>query len=94
MSEHPEEPQKMYVEINRIAGDIYIGGAKKIFAVDFKSKDPSVHSDFTNVDWLIGWAKIGLMSRGHTVPHFEIESIKMFENNKAADDKKSDDVSS
>ena len=63
----------MRVEIHRIAGDVYINGAKVIFAVDFRT-DAS-YAEFSNTDWLIGWAKIGLMSHGHDVPHSEIRSI-------------------
>ena len=55
------------VEIHRINGDIYINGTKEVFAVDF-NKDSEVRYD--NVDWLLGWAKVGLASKGHTVPHF------------------------
>ena len=70
----------MYVEIQRIAGDIYIRGEKKVFAVDFQPKTPSVHGEFASVDWLIGWAKIGLLSKGHTVPHFEMKHTSDFGN--------------
>lgn len=55
------------VEILRIAGDIYINGEKKIFAVDFNR---STEVQYDEVDWLLGWAKIGLTSKGHTVPYF------------------------
>lgn len=55
------------VEILRINGDVYINGIKEIFAVDFsKTSEPQ----YDNLDWLIGWAKVGLISKGHTVPHF------------------------
>lgn len=70
----------MRVEINRIAGDIYINGEKKIFAVDFDAKNPKKNAEEYNVDWLIGWAKVGLLSMGHTVPHFEIKGIQEFGN--------------
>lgn len=66
----------MRVEISRINGDIYVNGQKIVFAVDFKS---GVDVEFANVDWLIGWAKIGMLSKGHDVPHFEIRTIKSHE---------------
>lgn len=66
------------VDIVRIAGDIYINGVKKAFAVDF-SNPPSANPEFENIDWLIGWAKMGLMSKGHTVPHFEQKRTEDFE---------------
>ena len=69
-------------EISRISGDIYINGVKKIFAVDFNNP-PSAEPEFEDVDWLIGWAKIGLMSRGHKVPHFEHRTIEDFESKAA-----------
>lgn len=55
------------VEILRINGDIYINGEKKVFAADFNR---SSTVEYDEVDWILGWAKIGLMSKGHTVPHF------------------------
>lgn len=55
------------VEIQRIGGDIFINGAREIFAVDAGQTTNVTHD---NVDWLIGWAKIGLMSKGHIVPYF------------------------
>jgi hypothetical protein len=67
----------MRVEISRISGDIYINGQKRVFAVDFKAA--AGVPEFSQVDWLLGWAKIGLMSHGYTVPHFEITSTKEFE---------------
>lgn len=67
----------MRVEFSRIAGDIYVNGQKLIFAVDFTKQVE--HAEFSNVDWLMGWAKIGLMSRGHTVPHFEMRSVESYE---------------
>ena len=70
----------MYVDISRIAGDIYVNGRKKIFAVDFKK---SADNSFENVDWLIAWAKLGLESAGHAVPHFESKTIKEFEEDAA-----------
>lgn len=65
----------MYVDIVRISGDIYVRGKKIIFAVDFKM---GTDSTFEHVDWLIGWAKIGLMSCGHTVPESAACSISAF----------------
>jgi len=55
------------VDIQRINGDVYINGIKKIFAVD---AGQNANPTFDEVDWLIGWVKIGLASKGHTVPHF------------------------
>jgi hypothetical protein len=66
----------MRVEISRIAGDIYANGQKIVFAVDFNR---DVKEEFACVDWLIGWAKIGMLSRGHDVPHFEMRETKSFE---------------
>lgn len=56
------------VEMHRIEGDIYINGVKKIFAVDFNK---SSHPTYDDVDWLLGWAKIGLMSKRFDVPNFQ-----------------------
>ncbi len=67
----------MRVEISRINGDVYINGQKRVFAVDFKAA--AGVPEFSQVGWLLGWAKIGLMSHGHIVPHFEITSTKEFE---------------
>lgn len=55
------------VEILRIEGDVYINGKRSVFMVDAGDR---VKPTFEDVDWLLGWAKIGLMSKGHTVPHF------------------------
>ncbi len=66
------------IEISRISGDIYINGTKRIFAADFNNP-PSAEPEYKQVDWLIGWAKIGLMSRGHDVPHFEARSTDEFD---------------
>ena len=71
----------MYVDIVRIAGDIYVRGRKIIFAVDFK-KDTD--ASFEHVDWLIAWAKIGLMSCGHTVPESAACSVEAFKELAAA----------
>jgi len=65
----------VYVDIVRIAGDIYVRGKKIIFAVDFKLE---TDHDFKHVDWLIAWAKIGLMSCGHTVPESAACSVAAF----------------
>lgn len=64
----------MRVEIARIGGDIYVNGVKQIFAVDF-ANPPTAQPQFGNVDWLIGWASIGLLSRGHVVPHYPRRTI-------------------
>lgn len=56
------------VEMHRINGDIYINGKREIFAVDAGNQ---VNPGFQNVDWLIGWAKKGLISAGHTVLTFD-----------------------
>jgi len=69
----------MRVEIHRIGGDVYINGQKKIFAVDFDPANPTKNSAEKQVDWLIAWAKVGLMSRGYDVPHFETKDLKAFE---------------
>lgn len=66
------------VEIARIGGDIYINGVKKAFAVDF-TNPPSASPQFDEVDWLLGWAAIGLMSKGYTVPHFPNKTVAEFE---------------
>lgn len=66
------------IEIARIGGDIYINGAKKAFAVDF-SNPPTANPQFETVEWLIKWAKIGLISRGHTVPHYPNRTKAEFE---------------
>lgn len=71
-------PLPTRVEIQRIAGDIYINGVKKCFAVDFNNP-PTLQPTFDQVDWLLGWAKIGLMSHGHEVPHFEVRTLEEFE---------------
>lgn len=76
MSVVPITPKR--VEISRIGGDIHINGEKKAFAVDFNNP-PTATPQFENVDWLIGWAKIGLMSKGHIVPHFPAKSMAEFE---------------
>lgn len=68
----------MRVEISRIAGDIYVNNQKQMFAVDFNNP-PTDKPQFANIDWLIGWAKIGLISRGHVSPHFETKGIAEFE---------------
>lgn len=71
-----EEPTNVKrVEMHRIAGDIYVNGQKVAFAVDFKKQ---AGAEYQNVDWLIGWAKIGLMSKGYSVPHFEVMDHKSF----------------
>lgn len=69
----------MRVEIHRIGGDIYINGQKKAFAVDFNTTDPTQQATGLNVDWLIGWAKIGLLSHGHDIPVSHIATIADFE---------------
>lgn len=61
------------IEIHRIAGDIYLNGRMEIFAVD---KGKSADVSYINVDWLIGWAKIGLMSEGYEVPHFSTGDVQ------------------
>ena len=66
------------VEILRISGDIYINGVKKLFAVDFDNP-PTAVPQYETVEWLIGWAKIGLMSKGHVAPHFPNKEIAEFE---------------
>lgn len=55
------------VEIQRIGGDIYLNGSCLIFAVDAGNNS---NPTFDEVDWLIGWAKVGMMSKGHTVNYF------------------------
>lgn len=65
------------VEMCRIDGDIYVNGVKIAFAVDFNNP-PTAKPQFQNVDWLLGWAKIGLMSKGHTVPHFPARATAEF----------------
>lgn len=70
----------MRVEILRINGDIYINGQKSVFAVDFNNP-PTSDAEYHKVGWLLGWAKIGLMSLGHEVPHFESKTIQEFEAN-------------
>lgn len=70
----------MRVELHRIGADIYINGRKVVFALDFNAINPTLHPEFCNVDWLIAWAKVGLLSRGHNVPHFEIKDLSQFGN--------------
>jgi hypothetical protein len=67
----------MRVEINRIAGDVYINGQKIIFGIDFNNP-PTAEAQYSNLEWLIGWAKIGLISRGHVVPHFQPKELSAF----------------
>lgn len=69
------------VDVARIGGDIYVNGVKRVFAVDF-SNPPTANPQFVTVDWLLGWAKIGLMSKGHTVPHFAHRATVEFEADK------------
>lgn len=68
----------MRVEITHIGGDIYVNGVKVAFAIDFVNP-PKPTPEFRNVEWLLGWAKIGLMSLGHEVPHFETRDTKSFD---------------
>lgn len=56
------------VEIHRIGGDIYVNNTKIVFAVDFDPSDPKAHTRGKNVDWLLDWVRIGMLSRGHIVP--------------------------
>lgn len=67
----------MRVEISRINGDIYINGTKAIFACDFNNP-PTAEPQYNVVDWLLGWAKLGMLSRGNNVTHFEIKEIGHF----------------
>lgn len=78
-----EEPTDIKrVEMHRIAGDIYLAGQKVVFAVDFGK---SVEPEYAHVDWLLGWAKIGLMSKGYTVPYFPSADIKSFKEKEPGD---------
>ena len=77
MSENdPSAPER--VEILRVSGDVYINGVKKIFAVDFDNP-PTANPQYHSVDWLLGWAKIGLLSKGHIVPHFPHKTMAAFD---------------
>lgn len=73
----------MYIELHRINGDIYVNGQKIAFGVDFKNP-PVKNPGYANVDWLLGWAKLGLLSRGHTIPHFQVREIHEFLDTQAA----------
>lgn len=68
----------MRVEIHRIGGDVYVNHDKVAFAVDF-TNPPTEKPQHVNIDWLLGWARIGLISRGHDVPHFEVKPLAAFE---------------
>lgn len=81
---------KLRIEIHNINGDIYINGEKKIFTVDFNNP-PKINPTQENVDWLIGWAKIGLLSHGHDVPHFEMKPHDEF---KEGDEDAKNEISS
>jgi len=70
-----ETPQR--IELLRIGGDVYLNGRKMIFAVDFDNP-PKLTPGHTNVDWLIGWAKIGMIKSGYNVAHFEQRDTKDF----------------
>lgn len=70
----------MYVDLQRIGGDIYVNGRKLVFAVDFDPAAPTSNGSFGNVDWLLGWAKIGLLMSGHEVPYFELKKLHVFGN--------------
>lgn len=72
----------MRVEIQILDnGDIYINGEKRMFAVDFDPHNPRANVETSNVKWLVGWAKIGLMSHGYDVPHFHIRPIESYGSN-------------
>lgn len=73
----------MYIELQRIHGDIYVNGQKIAFGVDFKNP-PVKNPGYANVDWLLGWAKLGMLSQGHTIPHFQIREIHEFLDTQAA----------
>jgi len=74
----------MRVEIHLIGGDIYVNNRKIIFAVPFNPDNPAIekqgtkYKEYTSVDWLIAWAKVGLMSQGHTVPDFPAGRVENF----------------
>jgi len=74
----------MRVEIHLIGGDVYVNGKKIIFAVPFNPDNPSIenpatkYKEYTSVDWLIAWAKVGLMSQGHIVPDFPCGRVENF----------------
>lgn len=73
----------MQVELHRIGGDIYLNGVKIIFAVDFDN--PPVNPPRSvQVDWLIGWAKVGLASQGHTFFTSELKEFASFETKELA----------
>jgi hypothetical protein len=68
----------MRAELLRIGGDVYLNGEKIIFAVDF-TNPPTPQPVFNQVDWLIGWAKRGMIAEGHDVSHFESRTIAQHE---------------
>jgi len=74
----------MRVEIHLIGGDIYVNNRKVAFAVSFNPENPTTETEhgkyktYTSVDWLIAWAKVGLLSQGHSVPDFPMGRIENF----------------
>jgi hypothetical protein len=74
----------MRVELHLIGGDIYCNGKKIAFAVPFNPDNPTTEQEhgkykiYTSVDWLIAWAKVGLMSQGHSVPDFPMGPVENF----------------
>lgn len=70
-----QTPQR--VELLRIGDDIFLNGRKILFVVDYNNP-PLANPGHSHTDWLIGWAKIGMIKSGYNVPHFHAKHIAEF----------------